>query len=211
LIGCKNSNQKVSHSSYDDSSHKQEREALKAFNELQKVLDTLYSLSSVNSKNALLLADKYIKLYTDTQKKRDFYANEIEDLHYFKGEIFYQLAMYRESLNEFKSTPVNGNLAIASNYMKLKMYDSAYIILAKESPGYYLYGYDWANYYEMIGKSDSAIKLYRNILAEEWISNGNYEKLKNNTKTRLGLALSKREVLNDLYFPTNNPRIRNSN
>ena len=113
--------------------------------------------------------------------------------------------MYRNSLNEFKFTPVNGNYAMASNYMKLKMYDSAHIILLKESPGYYLYDYEWANYYEMIGKKDSAIQLYRNILAEDWIGNGNYETLKNNSIKRLALVLSNKEALTDLYFPTNNP------
>jgi hypothetical protein len=63
----------------------------------------------------------------------------------------------------------------------------------------------------MIGKKDSAVQLYNNILAQNWIGNGNYETLKNNTKTRLASVLSNKEVLTDLYFETNNPKIRDSN
>ncbi|MEP7255860.1 MAG: hypothetical protein ABI666_08775 [Ferruginibacter sp.] len=211
FIGCKNSTQKINQPIHIDSSHNQEEEADNAFLKFQKILDTLYSISDTNSNKALELADKYINLYKDSIKRRGFSVSEIEDLHYFKGEIFYQLGMYKNSLNEFKSTPVNGNYAMASNYMRLKMYDSAHIILLQESPGYYLYDYEWANYYEIIEKKDSAIKLYRNILAEEWINNGNYETLKNNAKKRLNSVLSTKETLTGLYFPTNNPKIRNSN
>ena len=211
LIGCKNSTQKVNQAIHVDSSHNQEDETEKAFLEFQKVLDTLYSISDTNSKKALILADRYINLYKDTIKKRGFSVSEVEDLHYLKGEIFYRLGMYSKSLNEFRATPVNGNITIASNYMKLKMYDSAYIFLSEESPGYYLYDYEWANYYEMIGKKDSAIQLYKNILAQNWIGNGNYETLKNNTKNRLASVLSNKEVLTNLYFKTNNSKTRDRN
>jgi tetratricopeptide (TPR) repeat protein len=211
LIGCKNATKKVNQTIHIDSSHNQEEKADKAFLEFQKVLDTLYLISDTNSKQALVFANRYINLYKDTIKKRGFSVSEVEDLHYLKGEIFYRLGMYRNSLNEFRATPVSGNTAIASNYMKLKMCDSAFIILSKEIPGHYLYNYEWANYYEMRGKKDSAIKLYRSILAEDWISNGHYETLKNNTKKRLDWILSNKEALTDLYFPTNNPKIRNSN
>ena len=210
VIGCKNSTQKNNQTIHVDSSHSYEEEADKVFLNFQKVLGKLYLISDTSSKRALTAADKYIRQYKDTIGKRGFSVNEIEDLHYLKGEIFYKLGMYDSSLNEFKASPINGNSAIASNYMKLKMYDSAFIILSKEAPGHYLYNYEWANYYEMTGKKDGAIKLYRIILAQDWIDNGNYETLKNNTKKRLGWILSNKEALTDLYFPTNNPKTRNS-
>jgi len=211
LVGCKNFNQNANKGFIADTYHDEEVQADKAFFKLQKILDTLYSVADTNSKKALLLADKYINLYKDSIKQRGFSVNEIEDLHYLKGEIFYRLGMYSNSLNEFKATRGAGNIPIASNYMKLKMYDSAYIFLSKESPSHYLYDYEWANYYEMIGKKDSAVQLYKSILAQNWIGNGNYETLKNNTKTRLASVLSNKEALTDLYFETNNPKIRDNN
>ncbi len=207
LWGCKNSTQQVSQAYHVDSSHIQEMEVEKAFPRFQKLLDSLYTISEKDSKQALLLANEFIIRYKDTIKKQGFNMSEIEDLHNLKGEIFYHLGMYKKSLDEFDQS--GNDLGRASNYMKLKMHDSAYAILSEESSGYYLYDFEWANFYEMVGKPDSAIKLYKKMLKQKWIHNGNYERLKDKTSKRLNALLKNEEALTDLYFPTNNPKYKN--
>jgi hypothetical protein len=206
--GCNYSNKKTAApASNQKSYHAEEEIADKAYLNFKGVLGNLYAFADTNPKQAIPLANRLILLYQDSIKLRGFSVSEIDDLHYFKGEVFYQLGKYRNSVIEFTEYDVGAEEALASSYIKLKEFGSAYTVLTKIDSNTCLFDYQWGNYYEIIRDKAKAIFHYKKVVESNWINSGAYEILKGKITVRLkSLSDKNYKFLTDLDFPSHNPK-----
>ncbi|NJM80057.1 MAG: hypothetical protein HC854_11365 [Flavobacterium sp.] len=123
-----------------------------------------------------------------------------------KAELFYKLGKYEKSISELKLENCSFNeraVAIAANYVKLKEFDKAKSYVDSIGKGLYIYDYAFANYNESIGNRNEAYKIYSEIKKDKTIKHYAYYKLAVNRFEEL--EKSNPKLLNEIYFPTENP------
>jgi hypothetical protein len=177
------------------------------FEKFDKQLIILYKESENNPKKVIAKADS---LLNANKKETDKYKSQIKpniesNLHYLKAELFYKIGRYNESISELNFEDYrNGDYAIAyaSNYIKLKDFKKAKSFIDSIQNWH---GDDFAlgNYYESIGKKDSALKLYEKIKKDKSIKHYAYYKWA--VKRFDELNKNNPNLLNEIYFPTKNP------
>lgn len=207
-VSCKHHNkQSPAQSDKYPSYHAEEEMADKAYLNFKGVLEKLYAIADTNPGKSITEANRLIPLYKDSIKLRGFSVSEINDLHYFKGEVFYLLGQYRQSIIEFTEYDTGAEEALASSYMQLKKFDSAFMVLSRNDSGTCLFDYEWGNYYEIVRNMDKATFHYTNLLQSTWIKSGAYENLKGKAMKRLSILKNKNgDFLNALDFPSHNPK-----
>nr|WP_315149274.1 DUF5301 domain-containing protein [uncultured Flavobacterium sp.] len=120
--------------------------------------------------------------------------------------MFYKIGDYNKSIIELKSGNHNygyDEVAYAANYIKLKDFKNAKISIDGIPKWIRNTNYATANYYECIGNKTEALKIYTAIKNDKSIKHYFYYKLAVNRFIELQKSNSK--LLNEIYFPTNNP------
>jgi tetratricopeptide (TPR) repeat protein len=96
----------------------------------------------------------------------DHYASEhVSDLNFLQGNIYYRIDSFRQAVKAYSATDPRDMgpkclAARAGAYLKAQMPDSALSDLNKAVAVNYDYNWNLGNYYEIIGKRDSALAKY---------------------------------------------------
>lgn len=161
----------------------------------ENLIDSLYKLSIINTLETIKTID--ILIHTDTSLNK----HEISELHFIKGDLYYRIDSLQKSIDEFSTagyiydmkTPKD-IVARAGAYIKLKQFNKAYLDLTKAASINYDYYWNIGNYYEILGKKDSAIFYYKQLYIKDTI----FYKLCNDRALELKHAETK--LLTELIF-----------
>lgn len=192
--------------------HKEMDKVSQEYEKFKLQISDLYTESEKNPKLVLFKVDSLILII---KKEKDPIKSQIKDesiegLHYLKAEIFYKLENYNNSIEELnksnsKSQFIMSDLAagLAANNLKLKKYNQTKTLVDSIGKNYYIYDYCLANYYESIGDSNEALKIYTKIKNDKTIKH--YAHYPWSVKRFEELQKDKPVLLNEIYFPTRNP------
>jgi tetratricopeptide (TPR) repeat protein len=126
----------------------------------QNLIDSLYNLADTNHLLALKTIDNLIVYDTSLDR------HKISELHFIKGDIYYRVGNLKQSVVEFTTELIKHGdspkylAARAGALMKLEQHDHAFADLSRAAAINYSYLWNVGNYYEIIGKNDSAIANY---------------------------------------------------
>lgn len=178
------------------------------FAKFDKLLENLYNESETKPEKVIKKVDSLLIV---NQNETDKYKSQIKSniatsLHYFKAELFYKIGNYNKSIIELKSGDHDygdDEVAYAANYIKLNDFKNAKISIDSIPKSSRNTDYATANYYECIGNKTEALKIYTAIKNDKSIKHYFYYKLAVNRF--IELQKSNPKLLNEIYFPTNNP------
>lgn len=169
------------------------------------VLENLYKLSDTHSSRALKQADS-ILFNCDTNYRRTKHSinnNLMRDLHFFKGEVLFKKGEYSDALREFSfDTIVDYNLGRAACLLKLKRESEAFQNI-QEHTGFCYDDFVLGNYYEIVGKPDSALTVYKRAINKDMTKR---TLIYDSIATRINeLGANKKSKRLSLYIPTRRP------
>ncbi|MEN2413523.1 hypothetical protein AAYQ19_06945 [Flavobacterium sp. D4] len=212
LFSCKNTPKNIIDDANFDRDHAaihEEMDKISAeFGKFRKELILLYAEGEKNPELALTKADTLLDIYNTTKEKykSQIKQNVTTSINYLKAELYYKLGNYEQSIKELKKEKYDSGehaAALAANYVKLKEFDKAKYYVEKIGPGFYIYDYALGNYYESIDNKSEALKIYSAIKANKEIKHYAYYPL---AVARYDeLKKEKPQLLNEIYFPTQNP------
>lgn len=178
------------------------------FSKFNEQLTTLYNEAEQNPQKVISKTDSLL-LQNEGEKgkyKSQIKKNIASSLHYLQAELYYRTGNYTQSINELKKEKYSSGeyaTALAANYVKLHDFDTAKSYIDKIGPGFYIYDYALANYFEAKGNKTEALALYTSIKENKEIKHYTYYSW---AVTRLEeLSKSEPALLNEIYFPTHNP------
>lgn len=210
FFSCKEENQpdlsdEISHRKLHEEMDKVSEE----FTKFDNLLEILYIESEMKPEKVIKKIDSLLIVnQNETDKyKLQIKSNIATSLHYFKAELLYKIGDYNNSIIELKSGDHNdgdNKVAYAANYIKLKDFKNAKICIDSIPKWIRNTNYATANYYECIGNKTEAQKIYNAIKNDKSIKHYFYYKLAVNRFVEL--QKSNPKLLNEIYFPTNNPR-----
>ena len=153
----------------------------KEMQNFENVINKLYRESEKEPKKVLLKIDSLSKA---NEIEKDKYKSQIkeniaEDLRFFKAELLYNIGEYEKSIQVLKNDPNGYNdisIALVCNYVKLKKFDKAKLIL-DSIPNYTFNTFIYANFYENIGNKKEALNIYKTIQKDKGINHFVYYKL----------------------------------
>ena len=126
---------------------------------------SFYRLADSNSAVAINEIDKNI----NNNKSLDRF--QISELYFIKGDIYYKIDSFQLSLDAFSNCLVRGApkylAAEAGSYIGLKRYHEAFADLTDAASINWDYQWNLGNYYEIVGKKDSAIFFYRQLYSRD--------------------------------------------
>lgn len=192
--------------------HKEIDEISKEYEKFTLKIADLYTESEKNPKLVLSKADSLISIIKEEKDpiKSQIKNESIKGLHYLKGEIFYKLKNYNNSIEELYKFDSNSRFimsdlaaALAANNLKLKNYNRTKAFIDSIGKNYYIYNYCLANYYESIGDKNEALKIYTKIKNNKTIKHYAYYPW--SVKRFEELQKDQPILLNEIYFPTKNP------
>ncbi len=213
LLSCckqKDNNPNLSH--YDlHPGCKHEEELGKVRDSFDLKLISLYN-SNLPANILIFKADSLIKDFnTSKSHLRSEVSKMCQDqISYFKAEIFYKNGNFKESIkqinNSIREYPYvfgDNATALASNYIKLKDYESAKSYIDSLRKGDYIYHYANAQYYECIKNKEKAIEFYQSIVNDSSEKRRFYFKIAQNRLKEL----NKNNVVfeSEIIFPTMKP------
>lgn len=179
----------------------------KEMQNFENVINKLYRESEKEPKKVLLKIDSLSKA---NEIEKDKYKSQIkeniaEDLRFFKAELLYNIGEYEKSIQVLKNDPNGYNdisIALVCNYVKLKKFDKAKLIL-DSIPNYTFNTFIYANFYENIGNKKEALNIYKTIQKDKGINHFVYYKLAVDRIKEL--EKDNPILLNSVYFQTGRP------
>lgn len=191
--------------------HKEMDKVDEEYRKFEDHLTNLYTESEKKPEKVILKVDSLLLM---NKNEKDKYRSQIKSniatsLHYFKAELFYKIGDYKKSILELKSGDHDygdDEVAYAANYIKLKDFKNAKISLDSIPKWERNTDYATANYYECIGNKKEALKIYTAIKNDKSIKHYFYYKLA--VDRFIELQKSNPKLLNEIYFPTNNPSFK---
>jgi tetratricopeptide (TPR) repeat protein len=133
----------------------------------EKVIDSIYKLADTN-KNSSILAINSIIL-NDTNLN----SGNLFDLYFIRGNLYYRIDSLQRAFQDFSQGQNYSSpkmlAARAGVYIKLKQFDNAFKDLTKAAEVNYDYNWNVGNYYEIIGRKDSAILSYQSLYNHDTI------------------------------------------
>ena len=180
LISCKDEVNTVFPLTDYDTEMEMERVS-KEMQNFENVINKLYRESEKEPKKVLSKIDSLSKA---NEIEKDKYKSQIkeniaEDLRFFKAELLYNIGEYEKSIQVLKNDPNGYNdisIALVCNYVKLKKFDKAKLIL-DSIPNYTFNTFIYANFYENIGNKKEALNIYKTIQKDKGINHFVYYKL----------------------------------
>lgn len=137
----------------------------------ENTVNSLYKLADTSKSKAILTIDNI--LHSDTTLDR----HKISELHFIKGDLYYSIDSLQQSIDEFTTAGKAYNMsspkdlaARAGSYIKLKEFKKAYVDLTQAALINYDYWWNIGNYYEIIGKKDSAIIYYKQLYTKDSVN-----------------------------------------
>ncbi|SMC87032.1 hypothetical protein SAMN06296427_11123 [Moheibacter sediminis] len=148
---------------------------------------------------------------TDSLKIKD---NKVSLVTNLKIETLYRMGEYQKSINEIEHSAKlsqrrfdgeinyseNDFIHLACNYVKLKDFEKAKELLSKAGVGWYITNFINANFYEVIGNKEMAIKKYEEIVSD--ISMDHYYHYRHSKIRLLELKKSNPKLLTELFYPS---------
>lgn len=206
LISCKDEVNTVFPLTDYDTEMEMERVS-KEMQNFENVINKLYRESEKEPKKVLLKIDSLSKA---NEIEKDKYKSQIkeniaEDLRFFKAELLYNIGEYEKSIQVLKNDPNGYNdisIALVCNYVKLKKFDKAKLIL-DSIPNYTFNTFIYANFYENIGNKKEALNIYKTIQKDKGINHFVYYKLAVDRIKEL--EKDNPILLNSVYFQTGRP------
>lgn len=179
----------------------------KEMQNFENVINKLYRESEKEPKKVLSKIDSLSKA---NEIEKDKYKSQIkeniaEDLRFFKAELLYNIGEYEKSIQVLKNDPNGYNdisIALVCNYVKLKKFDKAKLIL-DSIPNYTFNTFIYANFYENIGNKKEALNIYKTIQKDKGINHFVYYKLAVDRIKEL--EKDNPILLNSVYFQTGRP------
>jgi tetratricopeptide (TPR) repeat protein len=136
----------------------------------ERIVDGLYKLAQTDKQAALKGADDLMKGDSAVDHSKRF------DLYFIRGEIFYELDSSAKAIAAFSDAEqeLGGNspkclAARAGAYIQLKQYSYAFNDLGKATSINPDYEWNVGNYYEIIGKLDSAVANYDRLYLKDTV------------------------------------------
>ncbi|WP_281297056.1 tetratricopeptide repeat protein [Flavobacterium limnophilum] len=206
IISCKDEVNSVFPLTDYDTEMEMERVS-KEMQNFEDVINKLYRESEKEPKKVLSKIDSLSKA---NEIEKDKYKSQIkeniaEDLRYFKAELLYNIGEYEKSIQELKNDQNGYNdisIALVCNYVKLKKFDKAKLIL-DSIPNYTFNTFIYANFYENIGNKKEALDIYKTIQKDKGINHFVYYKLAVDRIKEL--EKDNPILLNSVYFQTGRP------
>lgn len=206
LISCKDEVNTVFPLTDYDTEMEMERVS-KEMQNFENVINKLYRESEKEPKKVLSKIDSLSKA---NEIEKDKYKSQIkeniaEDLRFFKAELLYNIGEYEKSIQVLKNDPNGYNdisIALVCNYVKLKKFDKAKLIL-DSIPNYTFNTFIYANFYENIGNKKEALNIYKTIQKDKGINHFVYYKLAVDRIKEL--EKDNPILLNSVYFQTGRP------
>ncbi|MEJ7736120.1 MAG: hypothetical protein WKF97_01735 [Chitinophagaceae bacterium] len=130
----------------------------------EKVIDSIYKLAETDK----LLSIRAINdiMVSDTNLN----SGNLFDLYFIRGDLYYQIDSLQRALQDFSAFDEGQNYsspkmlaARAGVYIKLKQFDNAFKDLTSAAEVNHGYNWNVGNYYEIIGRKDSAILSYQKL------------------------------------------------
>jgi hypothetical protein len=136
----------------------------------EKVIDSIYKLAdtdkllSIRAINDIMLNDTNLN------------SGNLFDLYFIRGDLYYRIDSLQRALQDFSAFDKGQNYsspkmlaARAGVYIKLKQFDNAFKDLTKAAEVNHIYNWNVGNYYEIIGRKDSAILSYQNLYHQDTV------------------------------------------
>lgn len=217
LTNCKNPNQK------DEAicgSCDVEEEMQKASDELDKFDKTivdLYNQIETNPNKVITTTQLLIKEVKTQADPNNVKWNKLGSLYDLRAETYYKMGEFEKSIDEIYNSEKNNQetlggkfsfgssdcIHLACNYVKLKDYNRARQFIDSAGKGWYITDYILANYYEVIGNKETAIKEYNEILKQD--EHDHYFFYKDAQGRASELSKKNPKLLNELFYPSDRP------
>lgn len=133
--------------------------------------DSIYKIADTNQLSAITAIDNLIIHNISLD------SHNISELHFIKGDIYYKIDSLKKSVSEFSFAGQTTNMGLpkhlaarAGAYIKLNQYRNAFADLTKAANINYDYLWNLGNFYEVIGKNDSAISNYNRLYKKDPIA-----------------------------------------
>ena len=134
----------------------------------EKVIESIYKLADTNK----LLSIRAINniMVNDTNLN----SGNLFDLYFIRGTLYYNIDSLQRALQDFSTFDKGQNYsspkmlaARAGVYIKLKQFDNAFKDLTNAAEVNHGYNWNVGNYYEIIGRKDSAILSYQKLYRQD--------------------------------------------
>ncbi len=176
------------------------------YDELENYIVELYNNPREDYSNTIKVIDSLL-LIINTEKneiKKELLSILIDDLHYFKGELYYYNGFYNKSIEEMEYYfGYERDIAIACNYVKLKNLNKAKTVLDSLQIGNFC-DYVKANYFEIIGAKNTALEMYKKSIEEDK-TRKHFVHYKLSVERIKELEKQNPKLLDEIYFITGNP------
>lgn len=136
----------------------------------EKVIDSIYKLADTNKTLAIQAINNL--MINDTSLN----SGDVFDLYFIRGDLYYQIDSLQKALQDFSENEQRQKFsspkmlaAKAGVYIKLKQFDNAFKDLTEAAEINYDYNWNIGNYYEIIGRKDSAILIYQNLYNQDTV------------------------------------------
>ena len=213
LLSCSNKDSKVK-DAICGSCHLEE-EFKKVSIELEKfdsIIIGLYNQIETSPDYVILETQRILNDVNNSPDTLLIKSNKLYRLNDLRVETYYRMGEYKKSIEEIKnfSKYENDNflgeshyIQLACNYVKLKDLKKAEEYLSQAGKGWYITEYINANFYEVLGEKELAIKKYEEI--ESDILMDHYYHYKHAQKRLIELNKPNPKLLTELFFPTDRP------
>lgn len=208
IVSCSNSQSKTLKKRNVCKSNLREIKAMINCIEYDSLLVRYYKEKDKNPLGTILKIDSLINAYRIEKESPNFIwdCNFESEFYYLKAEILYKLGLYENSLQSLKMSKYRcckNALAMACNFTKLSMHDSAKAYIDSIGFGYYIYDYALGNYYETIKNKSKALEIYNSIKNDKCCKHYVYYNL---AISRIEeLEKNNPKLLDEIYFETGNP------
>ncbi len=197
-----------------------EEEMQRASDELDRfdklIVDFYVHIESNPNKviNETQLLIKKIKAEADPNNVR---WNKLGSLYDLRAETFYKMGEFSKAIEEIYNSETNNHeklggkfsfgssdcIHLACNYIKLLDYNKARQLIDSAGRHWYITDFILANYYEVIGNKEQAIKEYNEILRQD--DHDHYFFYKDAQKRANELSKKNSKLLTELFYPSNRP------
>jgi len=217
LTNCKNPTQKDEAVCVNCDLEEEMERASDELDKFDKVIVGFYNQIETNPNkiiNETQLLIQKVKAEADPYNVR---WNKLGFLYDLRAETYYKMGEFSKSIEEIYNSEKNNQetlggkfslggsdcIHLACNYVKLQDYNKARQFIDSAGRGWYITDYILANYYEVIGNKEQAIKTYQDILAQD--EHDHYFFYKDAQIRVSELSKQNPKLLTELFYPSVRP------
>jgi tetratricopeptide (TPR) repeat protein len=136
----------------------------------EKTIDSIYNLADTDRLLGIRAINDIMAKDTKLNSRNLF------DLYFIRGGLYFRSDSLQKALQDFSENDRGERFsspkmlaARAGVYIKLKQFDKAFKDLSKAAEVNHSYNWNVGNYYEIIGRKDSAILSYQNLYHKDTV------------------------------------------